>query len=222
MFGSATHSATWSRYERAHVVGEAMPTGRWLRLWVKEGFGDEIFREYWTETMAKPFQSSVRIPTIPHWFGGKKCICILLPNTSYNDQIWSIMMKRGAEKNYTLPANKSRKKEAKKIYSLLIPCRSTKSRPIGRVSQKKLFWASSICCLQVCAIVHEHTWFLLVLRLSQRSREFGRRLADSVNENPQQLSLAFFFGFLLLQVPMACSRYVRISSTLRRRLFPQV
>ncbi|KAJ4301893.1 hypothetical protein N0V90_003989 [Kalmusia sp. IMI 367209] len=42
------------------------------------------------------------------WFGGQKCRCMLAKVTSYNDQIWTVMMNRGKAHNYTLPAAKGR------------------------------------------------------------------------------------------------------------------
>ncbi|KAF2995846.1 hypothetical protein E8E13_002982 [Curvularia kusanoi] len=44
-----------------------------------------------------------------HWFGGQKCYCMLAKDTSYNDQIWSVMIDRGKYHNYTILAAKGRK-----------------------------------------------------------------------------------------------------------------
>ncbi|KAF1989498.1 hypothetical protein K402DRAFT_274002 [Aulographum hederae CBS 113979] len=51
------------------------------------------------------------------WFGGANCRCTLATDTSYNDQIWAVMMARGRDKNYTLPADKSREEGGKKAKS---------------------------------------------------------------------------------------------------------
>lgn len=41
------------------------------------------------------------------WFGGQNCRCRLIPDSSYNDQLWSVMMLR-AEYDYNLPPQKGR------------------------------------------------------------------------------------------------------------------
>lgn len=42
------------------------------------------------------------------WFGGETCRCVLAKGTSYNDQIWSVILDRGEAHNYTLPVAKGR------------------------------------------------------------------------------------------------------------------
>lgn len=41
------------------------------------------------------------------WFGGESCRCSIASDTSYNDQLWGVMMTRG-NADYTLPPNRSR------------------------------------------------------------------------------------------------------------------
>ena len=60
------------------------------------------------------------------WFGGDNCICTLLVNTSYNDQIWSVMIKRGPAVGYSLPADKSREEGSKKSTSAPKPMPANK------------------------------------------------------------------------------------------------
>jgi hypothetical protein len=60
------------------------------------------------------------------WFGGENCKCTLLANSSYNDQIWAVMMKRGKDHDYTLPADKNREEGSKKAKSAPQPMPAAK------------------------------------------------------------------------------------------------
>ncbi|KAL8834430.1 MAG: hypothetical protein Q9170_003752 [Blastenia crenularia] len=42
------------------------------------------------------------------WFGGENCQCVLVDDSSYNDSVWRLMMKRGPDNQYTLPAYRGR------------------------------------------------------------------------------------------------------------------
>jgi hypothetical protein len=58
-------------------------------------------------------------------------------DTSYNDQIWSVMMKRGRDHGYTLPADKSREEGSKKSKSAPQPMPAAKVKADWQGETKK-------------------------------------------------------------------------------------
>ncbi|CAF9939088.1 MAG: hypothetical protein HETSPECPRED_001482, partial [Heterodermia speciosa] len=58
---------------------------------------------------------------------GEKSDCILLANTSYNDQMWQLMINRGAKNDYTLPPDKNREQGTQKNLPGPIPINKIKA-----------------------------------------------------------------------------------------------
>ncbi|KAL8685290.1 MAG: hypothetical protein Q9218_007858 [Villophora microphyllina] len=109
----------------------------------------------------------------------------LTMNTSYNDQIWSTMMNRGAEKEYTLPVDKSREEGTKKSSPQAILDNKVKADWKGETRDSLLNKADMLP--SDVRMNHQHAWSLYAVLLLQTKRKLLRRLAASVNGNPTSI-----------------------------------